>query len=247
MGKPLVKMSGARGWIFCRAASFLVLAALLCCGAARAGIRPLVERASLPEVMFGAPREYDSLLARIADGGESSARELLEYADTPWGWRFEVVRRGLERIGEPARKVILENLMAGDAAEGETVRNLVLLEKLGHSGDEAALAVYLKHGDSNGRITALRCLASFGEPEGSLKLALPLLGADDEKTRLAAVWTVGELWKKCGFRNLKSDIEASLQALTGDPVLQVRLTAAEILEAAGEGRTTGPRKDQERH
>lgn len=225
--------------IFCRAASWLALFLLIHPPSGYAGISQLVEQASTPEVMFGQPAVYDSLLTRIAAGGESSARQLLEHAATPWAWRFEVVRQGLKRIGEPARLVILENLRAGNLSESKTVKNLVLLEKLGRAGDEAFLAVYLESGDGGRKITALRCLAAFGEPKKSLELALPLLADVDENVRLAAVWAVGELWKRCDYSRLQLDLAARLRELKNDPVLQVRLTVAEILEAGGAGQDTG--------
>ncbi len=206
----------------------------------------LVERASRPEVMFGQPALYDTLLSRIAEGGESSARQLLEYADTPWAWRFEVVRRGLERIGEPARLVILERLEAGKLPESETIRNLVLLEKLGRAGDESALARYLNSGAPGEAVTALRCIAAFGGLEKSLELATALLKATDANVRLAAVWAVGELWRKNGYARLTSDLPEKLRRLADDPILQVRLTATEILEAGEAARTTGLPKSRGR-
>jgi hypothetical protein len=235
MGKQSAIISGAQGWTFCRVVNLLaLLAALLCCDSARAEIGPLVERASMPEVMFGAPAEYDSLLARIAEGGESSAIELLEYADTPWAWRFEVVRRSLELIGDPARKAILQKLADGDLAEAKMVINLVLLEKLGQAGDEAALAIHLKSGSEGRKITTLRCLAAFGEPESSLELALPVLNADDQRIRLAAVWTVGELCRKAGpGKREAGQLGKTVRPLLDDPILQIRLTAAECMQTLG--------------
>ncbi len=199
-----------------------------------AGISQLVEQASTPEVMFGQPAVYDSLLTRIAAGGESSARQLLEHAATPWAWRFEVVRQGLKRIGEPARLVILERLGTGKLPDGETVKNLVLLEKLGRAGDEASLAVHLKSGDGGRKITALRCLAAFGEPEKSLELALPLLADVDENVRLAAVWAVGELWKRYKLTDKNTGrLVKAVRLLLEDSMPQIRLTAAECLKALG--------------
>ncbi len=194
----------------------------------------LVERASRPEVMFGQPDVYDSLLTRVAEGGESSARQLLEYADTPWGWRFEVVRRGLQMIGEPARRIILKRLKVDDRPESEAIKNLVLFEKLGRAGDEFYLVAYLTPGGGGKAVTALRCLAAFGEMEKSLELVRPLLASEDSHVRLAAVWTVGELCRKNKLPDKKTErLVKSVRLLLEDPIPQIRLTAAETLLSLG--------------
>ncbi|MBW7996869.1 MAG: HEAT repeat domain-containing protein [Candidatus Glassbacteria bacterium] len=214
--------------------SFLYFFGLLCCTTARAEILPLVERAARPEVMFGAPAAFDSLLRRISAGGAGSASELLELADTPWAWRFEVVRQGLERIGEPARMAVLHRLDEKGRTESETARLLVLFEKLGQVGDESCLAAYLRGESRAVTVPALRCLAAFGEPEKSLELVQPLLGDEDPHVRLAAVWTVGELIRRQPPAGKKAErLIESVRPLLDDPVLQIRLTAAGCLQVHG--------------
>lgn len=201
-------------------------------------VRGLVDWAGTAETMFGRPEVYDSLLAEIAAGGKPAARELLDLADTPWGWRFAAVRDALELIGDPAREEIIARL-AMPAPEPSAKILLALLEMLGRSGDESVLRGFLCPRDPSAAVLALRCLAAFGDPDESFGMVLPLLSADDSHLRLAAAWTAGKLIRRRPGAEPGARVISALRRLLDDPVAQVGITAADGLAAAGESDPPG--------
>ena len=200
----------------------------------QADIPVLVQQAAQPEVLFGSPSRLDSLLVRITAGGSESAKELLDLADTPWAWQFEVIRRALERLGDISRREIITRLADSSLSDRKISVLLVLFEKLGQEGDESFLYGYLRAESRTVVVPALRCLAAFGAPDKTLKRLLPLLGSHDTYIRLAAVWATGELCRRRAPENKEAgQLDSAVRPLLDDPVLQVRLTAAEVLHVLG--------------
>jgi HEAT repeat protein len=62
----------------------------------------------------------------------------------------------------------------------------------------------------------------------------PLLASPDSHLRLAAVWAIGEFSRRGKPAKMKAErLSAAVRPLLDDPVLQIRLTAAETLHALG--------------
>lgn len=204
-------------------------------GAAAEGteVSRLVREAARPEVIFAEPARADSLVGAIAAEAERNLPELLALVETPWALQFDIVRRCFERIGEPARLAVVKELES-DPTPRRAAMLLVLFEKIGGPGDESLPGRYAASGEPFLAITALRCLAAFGEPVQSADIATPLLAHASPQVRLAAAWSLGEIVRREGTFRLPDKAAAGLRKLLSDSEPRVRLTAAETLAEAGE-------------
>ncbi|MFH1068571.1 MAG: HEAT repeat domain-containing protein [Candidatus Glassbacteria bacterium] len=217
----------------------MILAVLLF----RAGVLPaaspdvgrLVAEAARPEVIYADPARADSLIGEITKDPAGSLPHLLALVETPWALQFDIVRRCLERIGEPARLTV-EKELEGTPTARRTALLLVVLEKIGGPGRESLLARYAASAEPALVVTSLRCLAAFGEPTVSTSIATPLLSHPLPQVRLAAAWTLGEICRRQESPSLPEEALAGLRSLLADNEPRIRLTAEETLAAASVGK-----------
>jgi len=112
---------------------------------AEVSLADLVEQAGSPKVFYSQPEQRDSLIALLAESGEARVQDLLCHLDTPWAIHFEVIRRVLESIGDPARQAVIQELSQnGDTHYASLL--LAVFEKLGQPGDEPILGRYMNSG-----------------------------------------------------------------------------------------------------
>gem|GEM_PF-4747819 len=192
----------------------------------------LVEQAGSPKVFYSQPEQRDSLIALLAESGEARIQDLLCHLDTPWAIHFEVIRRALESIGDPARQaVILELSQNGDTHYVSLL--LAVFEKLGQPGDEPILDRYLNSGQRSLIIPAARCLAEFGRFEQSIRLLAPLLADSSAHVRLVAVWAQGKIFMRDSGKRPNPEMADKIRSLLDDPCPQVRFMSAETLKILG--------------
>jgi len=210
---------------------------------AEVSLAELVERAGAPEVFYAEPERRDSLVAFIAESGRTRIPELLHCLDTPWAIHFEVVRRAVESIGDPARQAVIRELGQNEDSRYCAVL-LAVFEKLGQPGDERLLDRYLHSAEQALVIPAVRCLAEFGGFECSIRLLAPLLAHSSARVRLAAVWALGEIFVRDFPKRLNTELEANIRLLLTDPLPRIRYQAAETLKkiSAEDGKIPLPLK-----
>jgi len=199
---------------------------------AEVSLADLVEQAGSPKVFYSQPEQRDSLIALLAESGEARVQDLLCHLDTPWAIHFEVIRRALESIGDPARQAVIQELSQnGDTHYASLL--LAVFEKLGQPGDEPILDRYLNSGQRLLIIPAARCLAEFGRLEQSSQLLTPFLVDSSAHVRLAAVWTLGKIFMRDSEKRPNPEMAEKIRSLVDDTCLQVRFTAAETLKILG--------------
>ena len=188
----------------------------------------LVEEAGRPEVFFSKPGRRDSLIAVLAGKAEHEPEGLIELLDTPWALHFEVVRRALEKLGEPAAQALRAQLSGG----GEGLPPALLLaafENLGTPGDEKTLSAALVSQDAKLRVLAARCLAVFGCDERAINMLLPWLEHYSVRVRLAAVWALGRVCERTRKQEIAHSLTEKIRLLCRDSHPLVRFTASETL------------------
>jgi len=195
----------------------------------------MVAEAARPEVIYADPARTDSLIGVIAADPAGSLPLLMTLVESPWALQFEIVRRCLERIGEPARLAV-EKELEGTPATRRAAVLLVVLEKTGGPGRESLLARYAASSEPALIVTSLRCLAAFGEPTTSTSIATSLLSHPLPQVRLAAAWTLGEICRRQKTPALPEEALAGLRRLMADNEPRIRLTAEETLAAASVGK-----------
>ena len=195
-------------------------------GAAELG--PLVQQAGHPEVFYGKPEQSDSLIAVLAGKSEKDPESLVGLLDTPWVLHFEVVRRALEKLGEPAAQVLRVRLSEGGAGLPVAVL-MAAFEKLGKPGDEKYLNAALLEQNAELEVLAARCLAAFGRGEQALNMLMPWFEHPSARVRLAAVWAAGKVWERGRKEDMTDTLINKIRPLCNDRHPLVRFTAAETL------------------
>ena len=229
---------GAPEWIYRSAGRFLLLLSLyapievLSQVRTEVSLADLVEQAGSPRVFYAEPERRDSLIALLAENGAARIQDLLCLLDTPWAIHFEVVRRALETIDDPARQIVIRELSQnGDTHHASLL--LAVFEKLGQPGDEGNLNRYLNSNQRSLIIPAARCLAEFGRLEQSSRLLAPLLADSSAHVRLAAVWALGKIFMRDSGTRPNPEMIDRIRYLLDDPYPQVRFTAVETLKILG--------------
>ncbi len=188
----------------------------------------LVDQAGRPEVFYSRPGRRDSLIAVLAGKAEHQPAGLVGMLDTPWALHFEVVRRALEKMGEPAAQALRAQL----SGSGERLPLALLLaafENLGTPGDEKILSAALVGQDAKLRVLAARCLAVFGSDERAINMLVPWLGHSSARVRLAAVWALGRVCERSRKQETARSLIEKVRLLCRDPHPLVRYTASETL------------------
>jgi len=190
----------------------------------------LLDSAAAEPVLYGQPERCDSLVANISAYPTDS---LLDRLDTPSATYYEILRRALVRQGYQARAALVRHLREA-GAERRALPLLPVFEELGRAGDDKYLWPLFKSADPSLQIAALRCLARFGQPGKSWGRLTRLMTSRVAQVRLAAVWCAGEFLRRDPETRIPRKLVQALQRLLRDPLPQVRFSAWECLDAAGE-------------
>jgi len=224
-------MAAELGLIFlCAVFNNASLAAELVPGTAE--LAALVGEAGRTKIFYGEPERRDSLIAALADMAQEDPTSLIDLLDTPWVLHFEVVRRALEKLGEPAAEALRGKLSAGGGGLPLNVL-LAVFENLGKTGDEKILSSVLAAAEPGLEVPVARCLAVFGRGEPALAILLPWLDHPAARVRLAAVWAVGKVCKADRKQEAAEALINKVRALCNDSRPLVRFTAAETLGILG--------------
>ena len=215
--------------------SLILLCAVFTAAGTAAEITPgaeeldaLVQEAGHPEVFYGKPEQRDSLIAVLAGKSEEEPESLVGLLDTPWVLHFEVVRRALEKLGEPAAQALRVKLSEGGAGLPLAVL-MAVFEKLGKPGDEKYLNAALLKQNTELKVIAARCLAAFGRDEQAINMLLPWFEHPSARVRLAAVWAAGKVWERGRKEDMTDTLINKIRPLCNDRHPLVRFTAAETL------------------
>ncbi|MBN2289902.1 MAG: HEAT repeat domain-containing protein [Candidatus Glassbacteria bacterium] len=188
----------------------------------------LVKEAGRPEIFYADPVRRDSLVALLATGAGKDPQSLVGLLDTPWALHFEVVRRALEKLGEPAAAAIRDRLARGGGDLPLPVL-LAAFENLARPGDEEVLGRAAEGEAPEPKVLASRCLAAFGRGRRAISLLLPWLGDRVPGVRLAALRAVAEVWERGPVEETADTLVMMIEPLCDDFFPLVRLTAAETL------------------
>ena len=193
-----------------------------------AELAALLLEAGRPEIFYGKPEQRDSLITVLAGKSEKDPESLVGLLDTPWALHFEVVRRALEKLGEPAAQALRVKLSEGGAGLPLGVL-LAAFEKLGKPGDEKCLNAALLMHNAGLKVIAARCLAAFGRDERAMNMLLPWFEHPSARVRLAALWAVGKVWERGRKEDMADALINKIRPLCNDRHPLVRFTAAETL------------------
>ncbi|MFC1537230.1 HEAT repeat domain-containing protein [Gemmatimonadota bacterium] len=194
----------------------------------KAELEVLVKEVGSPELFYSKPQQRDSLIAVLAGKSEKDPAALIDLLNTPWALHFEVVRRALELLGEPAAQALRDKI-SEESGEVPLEMLLIAFENLGQKGDEKILDAALTRSNPGLEVAAARCLAVFGSGEQAFGMLLPWLDHPEARVRQAAAWAVGKVWERSPVEDLSDTLVSGMRALVSDNNPFVRFTAAETL------------------
>jgi HEAT repeat protein len=191
-------------------------------------LEALVKEVGCPELFYGKPQQRDSLITVLAQKSEKEPAAMIDLLNTPWAIHFEVVRRALELLGEPAAQALRDKI-SEETGEVPLEMLLAAFENLGQKGDEKILDAALTRKSQGLEVAVARCLAVFGSGEQAFVILLPWLDHPSARVCQAAAWAVGKVWERGPVEDLSDTLVSGMRALSNDHNPFVRFIAAETL------------------